>query len=109
MTPFSTPFYRPSLARALRGAFRKKLIIIYVDISQEIRLQRQMIRQNLKTIEEAKKYLLPRDEDKIKWGALRIKEMADVVIDNPGTLSDLHRQLDQMIAKYCPELNRISG
>jgi dephospho-CoA kinase len=99
--------YRPGLARALRRAFGEKLIIIYVDTPQEIRLQRQMIRQNLKNIDEAKKYLLPRDENKIKWGALKIKGVADVVIDNSGTMNDLHRQLDQMITKYCPELCQI--
>jgi len=98
--------YRPSLAQALRKAFGKKLVIIYVDIPLEIRLQRQMIRQNLKTLEEAKAYLLPRDNDKMEWGALQIKEIADVIIDNSGTIDDLYRQVDEIIEQYCPELKQ---
>jgi len=96
--------YRPGLAQSLRKTLADKLVILYVDIPQEIRLQRQIIRQNLKDIDESKACLLPRDKDKLQWGALEIKELADVIIDNSGTISELYCQLDVIMQKYCPEL-----
>jgi len=96
--------YRPSLAEALRRVFGGRLVIVYVDIPQKIRLKRQIIRQNLRSIEEAKEYLLPRDKDKISWGALDIKKMADYVIDNSGTIDQLYKRLDSLVEEECPEL-----
>lgn len=80
-----------------------KVIIVYVNMDLEVRLQRQIIRQNLSSIEEAKQYLLPRDEIKKAWKVPEIKDVADVVIDNSGSLEDLYRKADDMIREYCPE------
>lgn len=96
--------YRPEFGQFVKTRLGEdKVIIVYVDIPLEIRLQRQIIRQNLSSLDEAKKYLLPRDAKKEEWGTPRIKEIADVVLDNSGTINELYKQIEEMIKKYCPE------
>ncbi|MFH0873331.1 MAG: nucleoside-diphosphate kinase [Candidatus Komeilibacteria bacterium] len=81
-----------------------KVSIVYVDMAEEIRLQRQMVREGLGSLEEAKRLMLPRDERKREWGVPGIVEVADVIIDNSGSLDHLSRVADAMIAKYCPDI-----
>lgn len=94
--------YRPSLALAMRRTLGAKFVVVYIDIPEEIRLERQVIRQNLSSLEEAKRLLLPRDAEKLTWGALQIRDMADEVIDNSGSINKFHQKLDEAISKYCP-------
>lgn len=96
--------YDPSLADALKQAFGQDAVIVFVDIPQEVRLQRQIIRRNLSSIEAAERHLLPRDENKVRWGARKIKDKADVVVDNSGSIQDLYQQVDKMMEEYCSEL-----
>jgi len=78
-------------------------IIVYVDIPEAIRLERQMIRQGLATLDEAKQLLLPRDDIKRAWHVPEIAEVADVIVDNSGTLQQLYQRADEMVAEFCPE------
>jgi dephospho-CoA kinase len=80
-----------------------KVVIIYVNMSVEIRLQRQMIRQNLTSLDEAKQLLLPRDETKRMWRVPEIETVADVVVDNSGSLDELYRKADEIIMRHCQE------
>lgn len=74
--------------------------IIFVDISLEVRLNRQMQRENLSDIESARMLLLPRDEIKEKSGIPSLKKIAGEVVDNSGTPEKLYREIDRIIAKY---------
>jgi len=74
--------------------------IIYIDIPLELRLSRQMERENLNSIEEARKLLLPRDEVKTLSGIPKLKEIACEVIDNSSTFEDLYQNIDAIIKKY---------
>ena len=97
--------YRPEFGQFIKNSLNNAtVIIVYVEIPLEIRLQRQITRQGLSSIEEAKAYLLPRDAKKKEWGTPKIREIADVVLDNSGTINELYRQIDEMIKKYCPNL-----
>lgn len=80
-----------------------KVIIVYVNMDVDVRLQRQMIRENLASPKEAKQLLLPRDEIKKTWGVPGIEAAADVIIDNSGSLDELYHKADEMIKHYCPE------
>ena len=82
-----------------------KVIIVYVDMPVEVRLRRQMIRQNITSLEEAENLLLPRDEIKRAWRVPQIEAVADIIIDNSVSLDDLYRRADEIIAHYCPEFN----
>ena len=73
--------------------------IVYIDIPLEIRLQRQMQREGLATIEEAKEILLPRDKVKADSGIPTLKDIADEVIDNSGTIESLYRAIDELIVR----------
>ncbi|MFA6198238.1 MAG: hypothetical protein WC734_03755 [Patescibacteria group bacterium] len=96
--------YGPDLGLYMREQIGSRAVIVWVNMSQEIRLERQVIRENLASIEEAKAYLLPRDERKVAWHVPDIEPVADVLIDNSGTIDDLYRAADAMIAEHCPEV-----
>ena len=97
--------YTPGLGVHLRERLgQDKVVIVYVDMDESIRLQRQMIRQNLTSLEEARKLILPRDQIKREWGVPAIADVADVIIDNSGSMENLTRIADAMIARHCPEL-----
>ncbi len=85
----------PYLKRRMSDRFR----IIYIDIPLEIRLQRQMQREGLATIEEAKEILLPRDQVKADSGIPTLKNIADEIIDNSGTMESLYRAIDELIVR----------
>lgn len=95
--------YNPDLALYMKKALGNHVaIVIYVNMGEDIRLQRQMIRQNLSNIEEAKSLLLPRDKMKREWGVPQIEPIADHVIDNSGTIQELYNRADEIINKECP-------
>lgn len=91
--------YGGGLGPYLKKRMGNHFCIVYVDIPVEIRLKRQMQRENLSTTEEATNILLPRDEIKINSGIPALKEIAEEVIDNSGTLNDLYRLVDEMIQR----------
>ena len=97
--------YSPGLGVHLRERLgQDKVAIVYVDMDENVRLQRQMIRQNFTSLDEARKLMLPRDQIKREWGVPAIADVADVIIDNSGSMENLTRIADAMIARHCPEL-----
>lgn len=92
--------YGGGLGPYLKKRLRDHFCIVYIDIPVEIRLKRQMQRENLPTTEEAKNILLPRDEIKMNSGVTALKEIAEEIIDNSGTLNDLYRLVDEMIQRH---------
>lgn len=92
--------YGGGLGPYLKQKLGEHFHILYVDISLEIRIQRQMMRENLTDAEEAKKILLPRDEIKARSGIPELKEISDEVIDNSVPLKNLYRAIDLLAEKY---------
>lgn len=84
----------------LKYRLNNHFCIVYVDISLEIRLQRQMQREGLTNIEDAKKILIPRDKIKAESGIPALKEISGVIIDNSGAIQNLYKSIDKMIACY---------
>jgi len=101
--------YGGGLGPYLKQKMTEHFCIVYVDIPLEIRLQRQIQREGLSTIEEAKTALLPRDEVKTASGIPQLKLIADEVIDNSGTLEDLYRLVDEMVAKHSSIVTKIAN
>lgn len=97
--------YSPGLGVHLRERLgQDRVVIVYVDMDESVRLQRQMIRQNLTSLDEARRLMLPRDQMKREWGVPAIADVADVIIDNSRSMENLTRIADAMIARYCPEV-----
>ena len=94
--------YGGGLGPYLKQKLDPPFCIVFVDIPLEVRLGRQMQRENLPDIESARRYLLPRDEVKEKSGIPALKEIAGEVVDNSGTLKELYRKIDQIVAKHQP-------
>lgn len=96
--------YGPELAVYMKSVIGDdKVIIVYVNMDLNIRLERQIIREGLSSLEEAEKILLPRDEIKKAWRVPEIEAVADVIIDNSGTIEELYNKVDEIIRKHCPK------
>ena len=94
--------YGGGLGPYLKQKLGRHFCIVYVDIPLEVRLVRQMRRENLPDIEIARRYLLPRDKVQEKSGIPALKEIAGEVVDNSGTLEELYRGIDQIVWKHLP-------
>ena len=92
--------YGGGLGPYLKQRLGHHFCILFVDIPVEIRFRRQMQRENLASLEDAKMYLLPRDEIKEKSGIPALKEIAGEIVDNSGTLQDLYRAVNAIVEKY---------
>ncbi len=92
--------YGGGLGPYLKQRLKDHFYIVYVDIPQKIRLQRQMIRENLSSIAAARKILIPRDKIKADSGIPDLKRISEVIIDNSGTLDNLYDLVDKMLEKY---------
>jgi len=92
--------YGGGLGPYLKQKLGRHFCIVFIDIPLEIRLVRQMQRENLPDVESARKHILPRDEIKDKSGIPALKEIADEVIDNSGTIEELYQKIDQLVQRY---------
>lgn len=92
--------YGGGLGPYLKQKLGRHFCIVFLDIPLEVRLVRQIQREGLSDIESARKYLLPRDEIKEKSGIPALKEIADEVVDNSGTLEELYWKIDQFVQKH---------
>lgn len=92
--------YGGGLGPYLKQRLGSHFCIIFIDIPLEVRLRRQMQRENLPDLESARKLLLPRDAAKEKSGIPALKDIAGEVVNNSGTLENLYRSIDQVVSKY---------
>lgn len=92
--------YTPNFAQAVSAGLQGKIVVVFIDISQEIRIMRQMTRENLASVEEARAYIIPRDQKKEEWGTHKVKDIADEIINNAGSIGDLYGMLDAMLARH---------
>lgn len=92
--------YGGGLGPYLKQRLGNHFFIVYVEAPLKKRIELQMIRQSLSGEEEAKRLLLPRDKIKEDSGIPLLKEMADEIIDNSGTLDDLYKATENLIVRY---------
>ncbi len=92
--------YGDTLARELKRHFGDRFKVVFIDLDRDTRLKRQMEREGLSTLDEARAMMEPRDEMKRRWGVDRVRTLADIVLRNDGTVSDLHLKLDGLVASY---------
>jgi len=91
----------PEMVLYLRARLPGEFFSLYVDASLEKRLQHQMIRKNLTDLEEAKRILIPKDDFKTTfWKMPQIMGIADVVVDNNGTLEAFQMELESLLEQH---------
>ncbi len=95
--------YGGGLGPYLQKKMATSFCIVYIDAAEDKRLELQVIRENLATVEEARLLLLPRDKIKADSGIPQLKDIAGEIIDNNGTLEDLYRAVDKVVKKYRPQ------
>lgn len=92
--------YGGGLGPYLKNKMGRHFAIIYIDIPLEIRAQRQMGREGLASLGEARSMLVARDEIKEASGIPKLREMADEIVDNSGSVHDLCRAIDEIIERW---------
>ena len=92
--------YGGGLGPYLMQKLDEHFCIIYIDMPQVVRVRRQMQRENLTSVEEAEKMIIPRDEIKEKSGIPHLKAIAGEVVDNSGTLPELYRAIDAIVERH---------
>ena len=92
--------YGGGLGPYLKRELGEHFCIIYIEASEDLRLQYQMKREGLDSVESAKKILLPRDEIKSASGIPELKGIAGEIIYNSGSIEDLYMAVDKIIGKY---------
>jgi len=92
--------YSPVFGQFVRQCLPEQAVIVYVDVPQDIRVERQMGRANISSYEEAKVHLIQRDEVKRGWKTDHLKDIADIIIDNSGPIDHLYKQVDDMTNRY---------
>jgi len=90
--------YGETLARELKRHFGERFKVVFVDLDYDTRLKRQMEREGLATVDEARAMMDPRDDMKRRWGVDRVRAIADVVLRNDGSVPDLKRKLDEIVS-----------
>lgn len=89
----------PAMVEYLHARFPGEFFSLYVDATLEKRLEHQIIRENLSTLEEARAILLPKDDFKSNfWHMEDIKPLADYVIDNNGTYEEFIARLNDALS-----------
>jgi len=91
--------YGGGLGSYLQEKMGDSFRIIYIDAPEKKRLEYQMIRENFSDIEVTKRFLLPRDKIKTESGIPQLKNIADEIIDNSGSLEDLLASIDAIVER----------
>jgi dephospho-CoA kinase len=84
--------------------FGDDFILIAIVAPLKIRFERLRKRGkewDMKTIEELKW----RDKVELGWGTKKSISLSDFVIDNTGTLEDLHKKIDEVLSKITGQDN----
>ncbi|UQE03636.1 hypothetical protein [Bradyrhizobium japonicum] len=92
--------YGPVLPRFLARIMGSDFVVVYVDASYEVRLQRQLSHHDSNSLDEARKTLEQKDDFKRARGNLEVRAMADEILDNSGTLAAFQQQLLEMLVRH---------
>jgi dephospho-CoA kinase len=92
--------YGPVLPRFLARIMGPDFVVVYVDASYEVRLQRQISHHGPEGVDEARSTLDQKDHFKRARGNLEVRAMANEILDNSGALAVFHDQLLGMLARH---------
>jgi dephospho-CoA kinase len=76
------------------------LHIVFVDVSEEERVRRQILRVGPERAEEKVIDLRRKDEVKSSRGARRVRDIADTVLDNSGSPNDTRGTLRGLFVQF---------
>lgn len=90
--------YRAKLGSFLKREFGNKMLNVYIDAPFDIRVRREYQKQNNPntTFEEIKKLDEQKDQFKIQHGALEVKDIADIIVNNGENVTSKEDYLNIM-------------
>ncbi len=92
--------YGGGLGYYLKQKLGNHFHVIFIEASEEKRVKLQMVRESIDDADRAKRLLLSRDRIKNDSGIPQLKEIADEIIDNSGSINQLYEKIDKIIHKY---------
>ena len=97
--------YRVPMATFLKQALGGRMVNIYIEVPFEVRVRREWIRRGRSvSLKNVERKVIEKDEKKARIGVPDLREVADVVIDNSGTLDEYKAHLSKILKQYCPDL-----
>lgn len=92
--------YRAKLGSFLKREFGNKMLNVYIDAPFDIRVRREYQKQKQNnpntTFEEIKKLDEQKDQFKIQHGALEVKDIADIIVNNGENVTSKEDYLNIM-------------
>lgn len=91
--------YRPQMAQFLKDTLKEKMANIYIEANIDQRAKREWLKyyKDSNTLEEITKKVKEKDKFKIRNGANKVKDVADYIIDNSGSLESLITNIDNIV------------
>lgn len=82
--------------RAYRKAFGNQFILIAIKASQKLRFNRAMARKREDDASDWESFK-QKDERELRWGLTEAMNMADISLDNDGTLEEFKKQAKSIL------------
>ena len=99
--------YRVPMATHLKAVLGDRMVNIFIDAPFDVRVKREWAKLGKDTsAKDVERWVAEKDEMKTRIGVPGLRDVADIVIDNSGTLEEYRIRLGEILDEYCPELWR---
>jgi dephospho-CoA kinase len=95
-----TGIRKPVDAKVLRERYGAAFLLVYVSANFNLRFQRNLRRGELRDPKSAVEFRLQNRKEEELFHLSQTIRMADMTLDNSGTLEELHRQIEARILPW---------
>ena len=97
--------YRVPMATYLKAVLDNRMINIYIDAPFDVRVEREWAKLGKDaSVKDVEGQVAEKDEMKTRIGVPQLRDFADIIIDNSGTLEEYHLRLGDIVMEYCGDV-----
>ncbi len=97
--------YRVSMATHLKAVLGDRMVNIYIDAPFDVRVEREWAKSGKdSSVRDVERRVAEKDEMKARIGVPGLRDVADIVIDNSGTLEEYQCRLGDIVMEYCGDV-----
>lgn len=94
--------YRPQMAVFLKETLGPRMVHIFIEAPLDLRIEHAWRKMQKGSREDLALRIREKDDMKRRLGVPQLRAMADVVLDNSGTLQDYQCRLDEVLDQFPP-------
>ena len=99
--------YRVPMATHLKAVLGDRMVNIFIDAPFDVRVKREWAKLGKDmSVKDVERRVAEKDEMKTRIGVPGLRDVADIVIDNSGTLEEYRIRLGEILDECCPEVRR---